>query len=212
MEYLEGLDLETLVTEYGPLPPARAVYLLRQVCISLAEAHEQDFVHRDIKPANIYVCRKGIHFDFVKVLDFGIATETKVGSSTPGEAFEAVGTPAYMAPETVLGRRPDARADIYSLGCVAYWLLTGETVFGGDTATEVVSSHVHTRPLPPSHRARQPIPRDLELVILKCLKKHPDDRFRSASELSKGLARCGVGSPWTPGQAMEGWRAHARLH
>ncbi len=207
MEYLEGLDLETLVLGCGPLPPARAVYLLRQVCISLAEAHEQNFVHRDIKPANIYVCRKGIHFDFVKVLDFGIATQMHGGTSTPDEAFEVVGTPAYMAPEIVLGRPPDARTDIYSLGCVAYWLLTGQTVFGGDTVTQMVSHQVHTRPLPPSHRGSQPVPRDLELVVLKCLKKHPDDRFRSVSELSQGLARCDVGPAWTPGQAMQWWRS-----
>jgi serine/threonine protein kinase len=207
MEFLDGLDLETLVLDCGPLPAARAVYLLRQVCISLAEAHEQNFVHRDIKPANIYVCRKGIHFDFVKVLDFGIATQMQGGTSTPEKAFEVVGTPAYMAPEIVLGRPPDARADIYSLGCVAYWLLTGQTVFGGDTVTEMVSHQVHTRPLPPSHSAGQAIPRDLELVVLKCLKKHPDDRFQSVSQLSQGLARCDVGSPWTPGQAMQWWRS-----
>lgn len=207
MEFLEGLDLETMVLDCGPLPPARAVYLLRQVCISLAEAHEQNFVHRDIKPANIYVCRKGIHFDFVKVLDFGIATQMHGGTSTPDEAFEVVGTPAYMAPEIVLGRGPDARADIYSLGCVAYWLLTGQTVVGGNTVTEMVSHQVHTRPLPPSYRGRQPIPRDLELVVLKCLKKHPDDRVRSVSELSQDLARCDVGPSWTPGQAMEWWRS-----
>jgi serine/threonine-protein kinase len=205
MEYLEGVDLDTLVQRHGPLPPARVVYLLRQACISLAEAHAQDFVHRDIKPANLYVCRKGLHHDFVKVLDFGIATRTRAGKTDAGDSFEIVGTPSYLAPETLRGRC-DARSDLYALGCVAYFLLTGHTVFSGETVTELVTHHVRTRPIAPSQRLGRQLPRDLELVVLRCLAKNPDDRFSSVSEFSQALARCDVGPIWTPGQAMTWWR------
>jgi serine/threonine-protein kinase len=205
MEFLEGVDLETLVEKHGPLPAARVVYILRQACISLAEAHERGFVHRDIKPANLYVCRKGLHFDFVKVLDFGIASRTRAGGTSSSDAFEIVGTPTYLAPETLRGQW-DARSDLYSLGCVAYALLTGHPVFTGETVTEIVTHHARTRPMPPSQRLGRPVPRDLEIAVLRCLAKKPGDRFASASELSQALAKCDVGPIWTPGQAMTWWR------
>ncbi|MBZ0268939.1 serine/threonine protein kinase, partial [bacterium] len=207
MEYLDGMDLETLVKRWGPMPPHRAVYLLRQVCISLAEAHQQSFVHRDIKPANIFVCRKGIHYDFVKVLDFGLAAESCLGN---GKKVRIAGTPTCVAPETVNGAAFDARTDIYSLGCVAYWLLTGRTVFDAETPMEMVSHHVHTRPVPPSQRLGRELPRDLELLVLHCLNKHADDRVQSVAEFSRRLAGSDVGAVWTPGQAMTWWHARKK--
>jgi serine/threonine-protein kinase len=217
MEFLEGLDLETLVRSHGPMDPARVVYLLRQVCISLAEAHQRDFIHRDIKPANIYVCRKGIQHDFVKVLDFGmvaeigraeISTEGAYQDSSDPNEDSVGGTPAYMAPEIARGRNVDPRTDIYSLGCVAYWMLTGQKVFEADSLMEMLSHHLHDRPDPLSRRSGRSIPRDLELLVLTCLQKNPDDRIPSAHELSRRLARCRVGPPWTAGQAAEWWGVH----
>jgi len=209
MEFLDGMDLETLVRRHGPLPPARAIHLLRQVCISLAEAHQAGLVHRDLKPANVYCCRKGIQHDFVKVLDFGMVAD--LDGRVDGErTADAGGTPSYVAPEIVTGKGCDARSDIYSLGCVAYFLLTGETVFGGATVREKIAHHVHTRPTPPSKAAPHPVPRDLDLAVLACLAKSPDDRPRSAAEVSRRLAACDVGPAWTPGTAMQWWKGRAR--
>lgn len=209
MEYLEGMDLETLVKRWGALPPHRVVYLLRQVCISLAEAHQAGFIHRDIKPANIFVCRKGIHYDFVKVLDFGLAAETRLDGGR-GKKVVIAGTPTCVAPETVHGAAFDARTDVYSLGCVAYWLLTGKTVFDADTPMDMVSHHVHTRPAPPSQRLGSELPRDLELLVLQCLRKNPDDRVPSVAEFSRRLAACELGAVWTPGQAMTWWQSRGK--
>ncbi len=203
MEFLEGRDLESLVREHGPLPPARVVYFLRQVCIALAEAHATHFIHRDIKPANIYACRKGIHWDFVKVLDFGMVAGPVSGGK--GEPAKSGGSPSFMAPEIALRQTFDGRADIYSLGCVGYWLLTGLPVFDGDTVEAKIMHHVHSRPNPPSSRTDRPIPRDLELVIMKCLAKNPDDRWGNVLALSRALAACNVGERWTPGRAMNWW-------
>jgi serine/threonine-protein kinase len=209
MEFLDGLDLETLVKRYGPLAPARAVYLLRQVCISLAEAHSEGLVHRDLKPANIYACRKGIQHDFVKVLDFGMVADL-TGKVDGAPTTDIGGTPAYIAPEIVTGHGCDGRSDLYSLGCVANFLLTGQTVFAGKTTPEQLRHHIHSRPEAPSRRAPHAIPRELDLVILACLAKSPDDRPRSAAELSKRLSACDVGPAWTPGQAMEWWTSRAK--
>ncbi len=201
MEALEGLDLDTLVERHGPLPPSRVVHLLRQVCISLAEAHLQRFVHRDLKPANIYACRKGIEYDFVKVLDFGMVADTRTD-----EGREVVGTPAYISPEIAMGRDFDHRADIYSLGCVAYRLLTGRNVFEAENVSDVISMHLRARPTAPSTVAEQEISRDLDLVVLDCLHKDPRERIKSAVHLSKRLATCEVEGRWTPGRAMAWWK------
>jgi serine/threonine-protein kinase len=194
------------VEALGPLPPARTVHLLRQVCISLAEAHQEGLVHRDLKPANIYACRKGLHHDFVKVLDFGMVADL-AGRVDGGNGAEIGGTPSYMAPEIARGLGCDARSDLYSMGCVAFFLLTGETPFGGKTPAEKIAQHVHVRPVAPSQRAKQAISRDLDLVVLSCLAKNPDERPRSAADLSQRLAACDVGDPWSPGRASEWWRA-----
>src|SRR5688572_23029633 len=185
MELLSGRDLESLVREFGPVPASRAVYLLRQVCHSLADAHARGFVHRDIKPANIYACRMGLEFDFVKVLDFGlvkikdraldIQTLVTMDHTTSG-------TPAYMAPETILGDADvDRRADVYALGCVAYFLLTGQLVFEADTSMKMLLQHVNAKPVPPSQRSELPIPKELDDLILACLEKDPNLRPQSAS-------------------------------
>jgi serine/threonine-protein kinase len=207
MERLDGLDLETLVREYGPLSASRAIYLLRQVCLSLAEAHQAGLVHRDIKPSNIYVTRKGVQHDFIKVVDFGLAAQVDPAgaSESTSQNGAIVGTPAFMAPEVASGKKADARADLYSLGCVAYWLLTGSQVFESENLAEVIEHQIQTKPEPPSQRTNNLIPSDLELVIMTCLQKKPEDRFGSAQALSRRLGECDIRPVWTPGQATKWW-------
>jgi tRNA A-37 threonylcarbamoyl transferase component Bud32 len=210
MELLDGLDLATLVGRFGPLPAERVVHLLRGVCHSLGEAHEHGLVHRDIKPANVFTCRLGPDLDFVKVLDFGLVKAT--GEKSGGAAAltrEGVvaGTPAFMAPELALGTEVDGRSDIYALGCLAYWLLTAETVFEGDTPVATLLKHVQDQPIPPSRRTEISIPADLETVVMACLAKDPADRPQTAGELDARLAECSV-EPWTSEQAEEWWRLH----
>jgi serine/threonine-protein kinase len=211
MELLDGLDLDTLVKRHGPVSAERAIYLLTQMCRSLAEAEQRGLVHRDIKPANILVCRYGGEFDFVKVLDFGIV---KVRQSSAHESLvtqENVlrGTPAFIAPEQVLSRGEiDSRADIYSLGCVAYWLVTGDLVFRADTPIGVMMHHAHTPPQPPSQRTELPIPPELDQLILACLEKDPARRPQSARELSRRLAEIPVATPWTEERASFWWSRH----
>jgi serine/threonine protein kinase len=146
MELLNGMDLQTLVSEHGPLPPARAIHILAQVCESLAEAHERGLVHRDIKPANIQICRMGRECDFVKVLDFGLAKSEMPSMAEPGLTAPNIvaGTPAYLSPETALGEAVDHRTDVYSCGCVAYWMLTGRQVFQAQNAMQMIAHHIQT--------------------------------------------------------------------
>jgi serine/threonine-protein kinase len=192
MELLEGITLEQLVRAEGPLPSARVIHILRQVCASLEEAHDAGMIHRDIKPANIHLGRVGREGDFVKVLDFGLVKSVGGASgedSLASIAGLAIGTPAYMAPEMVSGDAElDGRTDLYSLGCVAYYLLTGELVFTGETAIQTALLHVSQPPVPPSQRTGNPIPAELERLVLACLAKQPADRPQSASELNAALA------------------------
>jgi serine/threonine-protein kinase len=195
MEFLEGTNLELLVRSQGPLPAARVVHILLQVCESLEEAHSNGLVHRDIKPANIHLGRLGLHDDFVKVLDFGLV-RSMAGPSEESLADAAgmtPGTPAYMAPEMAHDQTVDGRADLYSLGCVAYYLLTGHLVFEGDTPLQTILKHLQHPPVPPSQRTDQPIPAELEALVLACLEKQPDDRPRSAAELAERLTAVPVG-------------------
>jgi serine/threonine-protein kinase len=208
MELLDGLDLETLVQRFGPLLPERAINLLVQACESLADAHAVGLIHRDVKPSNIVACRYGLKYDFVKVLDFGLVKATWTLGTDDRLTSDGVitGTPAYIAPEVAVGGRTlDARVDLYGLGCVAYWLLTGERVFTGATAMGVVLDHVRTPPIPPSRRTGRPIPPDLESLVLSCLAKEPPDRPPSAEWLGARLAECRTDAPWTPARAREWW-------
>jgi serine/threonine-protein kinase len=214
MDLLDGLDLETLVRRFGPVPPERAIHLLVQACDSLGEAHATGLVHRDVKPANIVACRWGLKWDFVKVLDFGLVKATwSLGEDDHLTSDGMItGTPAYMAPEAALGGRDvDARADLYGLGCIAYWLLTGERVFVGRTPVEVLLHHVKTEPVPPSERCGREIPADLEAHVLRCLAKEPDDRPPSAERLAAHLAECQAAGRWTPERARHWWEANVRV-
>jgi hypothetical protein len=211
MELLDGLDADSLVRRFGPTPPERAVYLLRQICHSLSEAESCGLIHRDIKPANIFVCRYGEEYDFAKVLDFGIvgAVRNPADADALRTRENAIqGTPAFMAPEQAMGQAVDCRADIYAAGCVAYWLLTGELVFTAETQMGLLLHHSHTPPVAPSARTGRPIPAALDDLVLACLAKDPADRPQSARELSRRLAALEDASPWTHDRALEWWSAH----
>jgi serine/threonine-protein kinase len=205
MELLDGLTLEQLVERDGPQPPGRVIHILRQVCGALTEAHGIGLIHRDIKPANIHLCRRGDVPDFVKVLDFGLVREIRRdGSVTQSNVNVVVGTPLYLSPEAILTPDcMDARADIYGLGCVAYFLLTGSPPFSGQSAVELCAHHLHTPPEPPS--SLQPVPDDLERVILSCLAKDPSARPESARALSAELMRCRDAERWSEADALAWW-------
>ncbi len=211
MELLEGFNLGTIVGRFGSVPPARAIQFLRQACHSLAEAHEQGLIHRDIKPENIFVCRYGRDLDFVKVLDFGLVkvphadASEDVNLTTSGFAG---GTPGFIAPEQATGEEVDGRTDIYALGCVAYWLLTGRLVFESTSSARIIADHIHAAPIPPSQRVEMKIPADFERVLLRCLEKEPADRPQSAEELSEMLGACETDAAWTRGMARDWWDHH----
>jgi eukaryotic-like serine/threonine-protein kinase len=209
MELLDGMTLEAMVEQTGPLPAPRVVHILRQVCDSLAEAHAAGLVHRDIKPANIHIGRFGLRDDFVKVLDFGLVTSgpTLGGSQLATLIGTIPGTPAYMAPEMVLGEAVDGRSDIYALGCVAYYLLTGQLAFAADNAMHSLVKRLNEAPAPPSTRTELPIPADLEAIVLSCLEKQPERRPASAGDLAASLATVNV-TPWTDEQARRWWALH----
>jgi len=211
MELLEGLDLETLVQRFGPLPAGRVIYLLSQAAKSLAEAHEMGLVHRDVKPRNIFVCRMATEHDFIKVLDFGLVKFNAAESAQTCLTRDGVttGTPAFMAPEVAMGRpEVDGRADLYSLGCVGYWLLTGQLVFEAENAMAIVVAHVQTPPVPPSQRTEMEVPGSLERVILQCLEKDPARRPETARKLLDLLAECEGAGAWTQKEAETWWSTH----
>ncbi len=211
MEMLDGMDFETLVRRHGALPAGRAIYVLRQVCASLEEAHARGLVHRDIKPANIHVGRLGLQHDFVKVLDFGLVKSMSAANSGESLATAAgltPGTPAYMSPEMVLGETVDARADLYALGCVAYYLLTAAIVFESSSVVQIIAMTLRDEPVPPSQRTENPIPPALERLVLACLAKKRDDRPRSAAEVSRALESIET-TPWGEEEAREWWAVAA---
>jgi serine/threonine-protein kinase len=212
MELLDGLDLESLVQQEGPLPPPRAVHVLRQVCESLEEAHAIGLVHRDIKPANIHLGRVGLRHDFVKVLDFGIVksvAESDVTQTQPTTEGLALGTPGYMAPEMALGAPIDGRADIYALGCVAYYLLTGRPVFAGSKGLQILVKRLTEDPPPLSSAAASAIPAALERAVMECLARDPADR-PTAGELSRSLSAVRLNA-WTNEDAARWWQSRERL-
>ncbi len=210
MELLEGLDLSSLVERFGPVPPERAIHILRQTCHSLAEAHEASLIHRDIKPANIFVARYGRDVDFVKVLDFGLVKShtddvAQVNPDLTAAGNIAGGTPAYIAPEQASGDPVDGRTDLYALGCVAYWLVTGKQVFESQTIMALISDHLRTAPVPPSQRVDWEVPADLENLIMRCLEKEPERRPQSADEFADALEACEAAGRWTQKRARTWW-------
>jgi DNA-binding NtrC family response regulator len=207
MELLTGMDVASLVQRFGPLPPERAVELLRQACRSLAEAHAAGVLHRDIKPQNLFLCRLGLDFDIVKVLDFGLVKSLEEGAAQLTTEGVLTGTPAYMPPERVMGADADERSDLYSLGCVGYWMLTGRPVFSGEPMT-VMIHHARTPPQPPSKISGHPIPDRLEQIVLSCLEKAPENRPASAVELWRQLGEVALTAAWTPERAEGWWHEH----
>jgi serine/threonine-protein kinase len=212
MELLSGRDIESLVREFGPVSADRAIFLLRQASHSLADAHARGLVHRDIKPANIYVCRMGLEFDFVKVLDFGLVKFNARGAQQQTLVtadHKTTGTPAYMAPEIILGETDvDRRADVYSLGCVAYYLLTGQLVFEAANQMKMLLQHVQAEPVPPSRRTEMPIPREMDDLVMACLEKDPDKRPQNAVELFELACGCRACEAWSNAKAQQWWETH----
>jgi serine/threonine-protein kinase len=206
MEFLDGVDLDRLVREEGALPPGRVVNILRQVCEALAEAHSVGLIHRDIKPANILLSVWGGVPDYAKIVDFGLVKEIDEAEDarlTRENVF--AGTLNYLAPESIEGGSPDPRSDLYSLGAVAYFLLTGVPVFEGQPV-QVIQSHLKAAPQQPSARIGRPLPAKLENVILDCLEKDPNDRPESAQALIDRLNACDDVAPWAAEEAREWWR------
>jgi serine/threonine-protein kinase len=208
MELLNGLSLADLVVRHGPLPPGRAIFLLRQVCSALSEAHTAGLVHRDLKPANIFAARRGHLHDFVKLLDFGLVLPPPEASTAePSSEGRVAGSPHYMAPEQATGdARPDARTDLYGLGAVAYFLLTGRPPFSASTVMAAMIA-VARDPVEPPSRFRPGLPADLECVVLRCLAKAPADRYPDADILDRELAACASANEWDFARAADWWRS-----
>jgi serine/threonine-protein kinase len=211
MEYLRGLSLSELVRRFGPLPTGRAVYLFRQACAGLAEAHGLGLIHRDLKPANIFVAVRGGETDVAKVLDFGLVKVTRDPGAPELTADNMVsGTPLFMAPEQATGTKTlDARADIYALGAMMYFTLTGRPPFEGDSPFQVMMAHVRDEVIPPSNYRRD-LPADLEQVILRCLSKKPEERFADVKDLARALAACASAADWDADKADAWWHEAAR--
>jgi serine/threonine-protein kinase len=219
MEFLDGASLAQLVSLFGPLPPGRVIHLLEQCAGALAEAHGVGLIHRDIKPANILVIEQGGQPDVAKVVDFGLVKAVGGGTVTGeahtlesvSEAESIAGTPQYMAPEAIASPdQIDARTDLYALGAVGYFLLTGEEVFAGGSVLEVCGHHLHSEPQPPSARLGKPLPADLERLLLDCLAKDPAGRPPSARALRDALLACADAAVWREEDARSWWRDHGR--
>jgi serine/threonine-protein kinase len=209
MEYLPGQTLESLVERHGPLPAARAVHFLRQVCRALREAHSIGLLHRDIKPSNVIACERGGVYDVAKLLDFGLVQDT--GLAAASDRLTVVGTilgsPPYMSPEQAAGKADlDATTDIYAVGGVGYYLLTGRAPFVRETPLEVLLAHAYEEPAPPG-KLREGVPDDVQAVVLRCLAKKPADRYHDAASLEQALAACAVASEWGEEQAAAWWKS-----
>ncbi len=218
MELLEGATLDEIVDVDGPQPDERVIHLLEQAAGSLAEAHDAGLIHRDVKPGNILVVDRGGISDLVKVVDFGLVKDVGLGADGTAMTEPALsvantitGTPLYLAPEAATAPESvDARTDIYALGAVGYWLLTGTHVFGGRSIVEVLGHHLHSPPDPPSTRLGAPVAADLEAVLLACLAKRPEDRPPSAHVLRERLRACAAAGRWTNDRAARWWAAHRK--
>ncbi len=209
MEYLEGVDLDVLVERFGPMPSSRVIHLITQAAGALAEAHSVGMVHRDIKPANLFLCRRGGVPDTVKVLDFGLVKTSRPEDKTLTADDVVMGTPAYLPPEMVSSANAATPvSDIYALGAVAYYLVTGEPVFDGETAMALLMAHASVQPVPPSERLGAAVDATLEEVILACLEKSPAHRPQSADELIARLDAAEVAGQWTRAMAEDWWTRH----
>jgi serine/threonine-protein kinase len=205
MEYLDGIDLHNLVFRYGKQPAERVRQILMQVCGALQEAHNLGLIHRDIKPANIILCERGATPDVAKVVDFGLVKE--ITAETGATTQVILGTPAYVAPEAVTDPNTiGPAADLYALGCVGYYLLTGRKVFDGKTAVDLCIQHVTKAPVAPSEAASTHVPRQLEEIIMQCLAKQPSARPASATELADKLREIGPFEDWDDTRALAWWQ------
>jgi serine/threonine-protein kinase len=212
MEYLPGVSLEELVGKYGPVTPERAVHLLRQVCGALKEAHRAGLVHRDIKPSNIFAIPEGVMHDQAKLLDFGLVQAEEARSHPDNKITRdglIVGTPEYMSPEQAQGLPLDERSDLFSLGSVAYYLLTGKEAFHRDNPVRTLLAVVNDEPKPVTE-VNPFVPEDLAAVVAMCLAKSPDARFRRAADLEAALARCACAGKWTEQDAADWWERHPK--
>jgi eukaryotic-like serine/threonine-protein kinase len=208
MEYLPGLSLQDLVDGHGPLPPGRAIHFLRQLCAALREAHAIGLIHRDIKPSNVIACQRGAAYDVAKLLDFGLVHDHGLDGAPDKLTLNGavLGSPPYISPEQARGRgHVDGRSDIYSLGGLAYYLLTGQSPFVRETAMEMLVAHVH-EPVVPPRQIRPELPGDLEEVILTCLRKDPAERFPDVASLDRAVAACEPDEPWDNDQAEAWWK------
>ncbi len=208
MELLDGADLERLVELTGPLAPARAIHVLVQACSALHEAHEAGLVHRDVKPSNILLCIRGLEHDVVKVMDFGLVKDTAAGEETLTRADEICGSPQTISPEALKAEEVTRRSDLYALGAVGCYLLTGKPPFDGRTVVELAAAHLHKPPIAPSARDAS-VPQDLEAVLLTCLAKEPDERPATALIVREALLACADAGAWSAGDAARWWGEHA---
>jgi len=203
MELLDGMSLGELVKQEGPMPAARAVYLVTQAARALAEAHDAGIVHRDVKPENLFVTSAGGEGDFVKVLDFGIARAASEGAHHLTQTGSVAGTPATMSPEVILGGEATGASDVYGLGAVLYFTLTGRPPFKGEVAATTLLSHLNDAPMPPSQRMPDAIPADVDAIVLRALAKKPEDRFADGRALADALAGSSVAGKWKPAHVAE---------
>jgi eukaryotic-like serine/threonine-protein kinase len=214
MEYLPGLTLERLVTQHGPLPPGRAIHFLRQLCGALREAHAVGLIHRDVKPSNVIVCQRGGVDDTAKLLDFGLVLPPAGGLESEKLTQEGAvtGTPTYMSPEQAGGQENlDARSDVYSVGALAYFLLTGQPPFAGRSPVKILAAHLYELPAPLTQH-RPDVPADLEAVVLRCLAKEPAERYADAESLEMALAGCPSAETWSVKESARWWRGRADAH
>lgn len=210
MEYLPGLSLQELIERHGPLPPGRAIHFLRQLCGALKEAHAIGLIHRDIKPSNVIACQRGGQYDVAKLLDFGLVQDLSIGGAQGSDQRltlqgTILGSPPYISPEQARGRgEVDARTDVYSLGGLAYFLLTGQAPFVRETIMELLVAHLHETPTP-LRSLRPELPADLEDVVLTCLRKEASERYTDAASLDRALAACESSDDWDAEQAEHWW-------
>jgi serine/threonine-protein kinase len=208
MELLEGITLQDAVSRFGPMSSERVTAILIQICHSLEEAHQASLTHRDIKPANVFLCQKGNQYDFVKVLDFGLVKPRVDQNTQLTLGSEVLGTPAYAAPESIKGSTYDERSDIYSLGCVAYFLLSGQALFSSDNPIDLIFKHVNEEAIPITERAALPIHDGLAALTMRCIEKDPAARPQHCGELIEILEQIAKEISWPRQSAREWWLRH----